>query len=83
VGSPLISIKPHRGRGTKFLVDRVEPSSHTHKPARDFFNFLFKLPQEKIEDWIERIPVHVQKVIELEGGNDYKAGDSLIVICIV
>ena len=33
-----------------------------------------ELPQEKIQDWIERIPVHVQKVIELEGGNEYKEG---------
>ena len=33
-----------------------------------------ELPQEKIQYWIERIPVHVQKVIELEGGNEYKEG---------
>jgi len=33
-----------------------------------------ELPQEKIQYWIERIPVHVQKVIELEGGSDYTEG---------
>ena len=33
-----------------------------------------ELPQEKIQAWIERIPVHVQKIIELEGGNEYKEG---------
>ncbi|RKK06469.1 hypothetical protein BFJ65_g18666 [Fusarium oxysporum f. sp. cepae] len=27
------------------------------------------LPQEKIRAWIERIPMHIQKIIELEGGN--------------
>jgi transposase len=32
------------------------------------------LPQEQIQAWIERIPVHVQKIIELEGGNEYKEG---------
>lgn len=33
-----------------------------------------ELPQEKIQAWIERIPKHVKKVIELEGGNEYKEG---------
>jgi hypothetical protein len=33
-----------------------------------------ELPQEKIQAWIERIPVHIQKIIELEGGNEYKEG---------
>ena len=31
-----------------------------------------ELPQEKIQAWIERISYHVQKIIELEGGNEYK-----------
>ncbi|KAM4055427.1 hypothetical protein HRG_014974 [Hirsutella rhossiliensis] len=30
-----------------------------------------ELPQEKIKAWIERIPRHVQKIIKLEGGNDF------------
>ena len=32
------------------------------------------LDQSQIQAWIERIPVHIQKVIELEGGNLYKEG---------
>ena len=32
------------------------------------------LPQEKIQAWIERIPRHVQEIIKLEGGNEYKEG---------
>lgn len=32
------------------------------------------LPQSQIQAWIERIPRHIQKVIELEGGNEYKEG---------
>jgi hypothetical protein len=32
------------------------------------------LPQEKIQAWIERIPYHIRKIIELEGGNEYKEG---------
>lgn len=33
-----------------------------------------ELPQEQIQAWIERIPHHVQEVIRLEGGNEYKEG---------
>jgi transposase len=32
------------------------------------------LPQEKIQAWIERIPVHIKEIIRLEGGNEYKEG---------
>ena len=33
-----------------------------------------EMPQEKIQAWIERIPVHIEEVIRLEGGNEYKEG---------
>jgi hypothetical protein len=33
-----------------------------------------ELPQEKIQAWIERIEEHVQEVIRLDGGNEYKEG---------
>ena len=32
------------------------------------------LPQDAIQAWIERIPRHIEKIIELEGGNEYKEG---------
>ena len=32
------------------------------------------LPQENIQAWIVRIPRHIAKVIELEGGNEYCEG---------
>jgi hypothetical protein len=32
------------------------------------------LPQEHIQHWIERIMHHIQEVIRLEGGNEYKEG---------
>ena len=35
------------------------------------------LPQSQIQAWIERIPIHVQKIIELDGGNEYKEGRGL------
>ena len=33
-----------------------------------------ELPQEKIQAWIEAIPVHVKRIIECDGGNEYKEG---------
>ena len=33
-----------------------------------------ELPQDKIQALIERIPIHIQKIIELKGGNEYKEG---------
>ena len=33
-----------------------------------------ELLQKKIQEWIERIPDHIQEVIRLKGGNEYKEG---------
>jgi hypothetical protein len=33
-----------------------------------------ELPQEQIQAWISRIPIYIQKVLDLEGGNEYKEG---------
>ena len=32
------------------------------------------LPQEQIRKWVEAIPRHIQEIIRLEGGNEYKEG---------
>jgi hypothetical protein len=32
------------------------------------------MPQEKIQAWIERIPLHIKEIIRLEGGNEYSEG---------
>jgi transposase len=32
------------------------------------------LPQEKIQQWITAIPDHIQEIIKLNGGNEYKEG---------
>jgi siroheme synthase len=32
------------------------------------------LPQERIQQWIERLPRHIEEIIRLEGGNEYKEG---------
>jgi hypothetical protein len=33
-----------------------------------------ELSQDQIQRWIERIPVYIQEIIRLEGGNEYKEG---------
>lgn len=33
-----------------------------------------EMPQEAIQKWIERIPRHVEEIIRLEGGNEYREG---------
>jgi transposase len=33
-----------------------------------------QLKQERIQHWIERIPRHIQQIIELDGGNEYREG---------
>ena len=32
-----------------------------------------------IQAWIERIPWHIEQIIELEGGNEYKEGRKPVV----
>jgi hypothetical protein len=32
------------------------------------------MPQKIIQSWIERISFHIQKIIDLEGGNEYQEG---------
>ena len=45
------------------------------KTAKDhWYEAWDKLPQHRIQEWIERIPFHIQEVIRLEGGNEYKEG---------
>jgi hypothetical protein len=42
----------------------------------DWQNCWDDMSQERIQVWIRRIPIHVQEVIKLEGGNKYKEGIS-------
>lgn len=34
------------------------------------------MPQRRIQEWIERMPRHIQRVIELKGDNVYREGVS-------
>lgn len=47
----------------------------TRKAATELWlHWWRELPQENIQAWIERIPHHIQEIIRLEGGNEYKEG---------
>ena len=39
-----------------------------------------ELPQEAIQGWIARIPDHVQEIIRIDGGNEYKEGRQIGVV---
>jgi hypothetical protein len=49
------------------------PTSKKQMKA-DWLKCWDEMPQSKIQDWVERIYRHVQEVILLEGGNEYKEG---------
>ena len=40
--------------------------------ALDWVDCWDDMEQERIQAWIKRIPIHIQEVIRLEGGNEYK-----------
>jgi len=41
---------------------------------KDWLKCWENLPQEKIQEWIERIPKHIQRIIDCRGGNEYREG---------
>ena len=41
---------------------------------KDWVECWGRLKQEKIQEWIERIPAHIPKIIDCEGGNEYREG---------
>ena len=48
---------------------------HSQKELkREWVECRNEMPQEKIQAWIERVVVHIQEIIRLEGGNEYQEG---------
>ena len=50
------------------------PATSAKQMREDWVTCWKDLPQERIQAWIERIPIHIKEVIRLEGGNEYKEG---------
>jgi hypothetical protein len=53
---------------------RRGPTSNRKKLRARWEKYWADLPQSKIQEWITVIPDHVQEIIRLEGGNEYKEG---------
>ena len=49
-------------------------ASSVKQMKKDWEECWARLPQKKIQEWIEAIPLHIQRIIECEGGNEYKEG---------
>jgi hypothetical protein len=67
------AIKPTWPYMKRATTKKGAPKSRA-EAARAWEKCWKELPQEKIQAWIECIPIHIQKIIELEGGNEYKEG---------
>jgi hypothetical protein len=50
------------------------PASSVVQMKKDWIDCWNRLPQKKIQEWIERIPEHIQRIIECGGGNEYREG---------
>jgi transposase len=51
-------------------------ATSTKQMKEDWEDCWEDMEQERIQAWIERIPIHIQEVIRLGGGNEYKEGKS-------
>ena len=67
----------------QILNSLIEPGiPKTKKDMGTAFRRLWykELTQTRIQHWIERMPRHIQKVIELQGGNEYREGATEVVM---
>ncbi|ODH19651.1 hypothetical protein ACO22_06155 [Paracoccidioides brasiliensis] len=63
------------------LILAVRGAPHEQKTAKeDWLKTWKELPQTKIQTWIEWIVHHIQEIIHLKGGNEYKKGNSKLTI---
>ena len=56
----------------KRQTTRKGVASGVEQMRKDWINCWKRLPQSKIQEWIERIPENIQKIIACEGGNEYQ-----------
>jgi hypothetical protein len=58
----------------KRRTTEIGVATSTKQLKEDWIDCWEELPQDLIQKWIERIPIHIQEVIRLGGGNEYKEG---------
>jgi hypothetical protein len=52
------------------------PASSMKKLTKYWVDCWDNMDQARIKAWIERLPIHIQEVLRLEGGNEYKESKS-------
>jgi hypothetical protein len=55
-------------------ISKKGPITSQKELKEDWIKYWREMPQEKIQAWIERIPVHIKEIINLKGDNRYKEG---------
>lgn len=50
-------------------------ATHRKEMEKKWYKGWQDLPQEQIQRWIRAIPDHIQEIIRLNGGNEYKEGE--------
>ncbi|KAI9882875.1 MAG: hypothetical protein M1823_005373 [Watsoniomyces obsoletus] len=60
----------HLKKGTT----RQGPPTSSPEARKRWLKAWADLKQTEIQAWIERIPRHIQEIIRLEGGNEYREG---------
>ena len=61
----------------KQIITKKGAPKNRADAERVWENIWKDLPQAKIQAWIERIPIHIKNIIQLEGGNEYIEGRRL------
>jgi transposase len=58
----------------KRRVARDGPCKTRAEAERRWTEAWWEMPQSEIQRWIERVPLHIGRIIELKGGNNYPEG---------
>jgi transposase len=58
----------------KRRVARDGPCRTRAEAERRWTEAWWEMPQSEIRRWIERVPLHIGRIIELKGGNNYQEG---------
>jgi hypothetical protein len=56
------------------LVTAVIRGRNKEQLRKDWIKCWNAMPQEKIQAWIERIPLHIKEIIACDGNNLYQEG---------
>ena len=58
----------------KLKTTKKGASTSRKELEKKWLDYWGKLEQERIRRWVERIPVHIEEILRLDGGNEYMEG---------